>query len=171
MLESEFILIVGPMCSKKSGFIIENYADKDIECFKPDVDTRDGAVIKSRAYKRTIPCTMVSSLRKVQPTKPIVILDEMQFFNAEELKDFVMKCKAEHRQLVAVGLDRLANKNEWGTYTAVKELCDVEIKLKAKCDICKQPAGYTALISGNKQKAIQIEGEATYSPRCFFHME
>jgi len=171
MLESEFILVSGCMQSGKSKFIIENYADKDIECFKPDVDTRDGAVIKSRAYEKTIPCTMISSLRKVQPNKPIVILDEMQFFNAEELKDFVVKCKAEHRQLVAVGLDLLANKKEWGTYTAVKELCDVEIKLKAKCSVCKQPAGYTALISGDKHKAIQIEGEAKYSPRCLNHWE
>jgi thymidine kinase len=114
-------------------------------------------------------CTQICHLSEIKPQKSIIIIDEFQFFNAEELKDFVLKCKQKPIELIMSGLDLLADRTEWTSYTAIKSLCDKLIKLRAICTICGEPAEFSTLISGDKNKKIQIEGEATYEPRCKKH--
>lgn len=171
--ENEFVLVTGCMFAGKSKFLIENFHNNpNVEAFSPSIDTRD-TNIKSRAYpEKNIPCTKVSTLKEINPTKKTVLIDEFQFFSPEDLKDFVTKCKEQNRRLVMAGLDLLANKKEWASYTAVKDLCDKEIKLKAKCSKCGKPASFTSLINGKKDISIQIEGEdVRYEPRCRSHYE
>lgn len=170
MEKEEFILVSGPMMASKSKYLIDNYYGKDIEAYKPDIDNRDGNFIKSRNYiDKKIPCTRVSKLAGIQVQKPIVIIDEHQFFETEDLKNFVLKCKKEHKKIVLAGLDRLASGEYWTNYTEMKKLCDKEIKLKARCSVCNKPAEYTKMTAGDPTKAVQIEGEAKYEPMCKEH--
>lgn len=170
-METEFLLVTGPMFAGKSKYLIENYYDNpDVDAFSPLLDTRDAEIV-SRAYSdKKIPCTKVSTLKQAHPKKNIVLVDEYQFFSPEDLKDFVIKCEEEHKKIVMAGLDFLADKKEWAGYTAVKDLCTAEIKLKAKCSICKKPASFTSLINGKKGVSIQIESDnIKYEPRCEEH--
>lgn len=169
---NEFTLVVGPMFAGKSKYLIENYYDnQDVQAFSPTLDTRD-AQITSRAYPdKKIPCTKISRPSEMLESKAnIIIADEYQFLGpVEELVDIIQTLKSQHKTIVMAGLDLLANGEEWSNYTVLKEICDKEIKLRAKCSKCKKPARFTAMISGNKDKKVQIEGEATYEPRCKEH--
>ena len=169
----DFELIVGPMKSGKSKYLIDCFAgNKTVEAYKPSIDTRNQDFIVSRAYvDKQIPCKQVSSLYNINPTQPIVLVDEFQFFNIEELKDFVLKCKQRHHKLIMAGLDLLADGSEWSAYTELKPMANKITKLRAKCSVCGEPAEFSALISGDKNKKIQIEGEATYEPRCKNHFD
>ena len=168
-MESEFILITGCMFAGKSKYLIENYGDKDVEAYKPSTDTRDIGAIKSRDLTKTIPCRSVATLTTIELKKQTILIDEFQFFNSEELKDFVIKCKREHRTIVMAGLNLLANGEEWSSYTAVRPMCDKLILLRAKCSVCGEPADFTELVKGQKDQKIQIEGKAIYEPRCSKH--
>ena len=91
-METEFLLVTGPMFAGKSKYLIENYYDNpDVDAFSPLLDTRDAEIV-SRAYSdKKIPCTKVSTLKQAHPKKNIVLVDEYQFFSPEDLKDFVIK--------------------------------------------------------------------------------
>ena len=171
MEKEYFELIVGCMKAGKSKYLIDCFAENEtVEAYKPSIDTRNPDFIVSRAYAdKRIPCKQVSSLYNINPTKPIVLVDEFQFFNVEELKDFVVKCKQRHHKLIMAGLDLLADGSEWSAYTELKPMADKIIKLRAKCSVCGKPAEFSTLTSGDKNKKIQIEGEATYERRCKNH--
>ncbi|MBO4516744.1 hypothetical protein J5751_04940 [bacterium] len=176
MEHNDFELVIGCMKAGKSKYLIDCFVGNEtIEAYKPSTDTRNPHFITSRAYEgyeeMKIPCKQVSSLHDVYPVQPIVIVDEFQFFNAEELKDFVKRCKEEHRRLVLAGLDLLADGTEWSSYTAVKPMADKITKLRASCSICCKPAEYSQKITGEKGLQVEIEGEATYEPRCKEHYE
>lgn len=175
MLENEFILIVGPMCSSKSKHLIDNYYGKeDIEAFSPTIDTRD-ATITSRTYSnKHILCTKITQPSEMlKSNKRTILLDEYQFLGTPEtLTDTVIELKKQGKNIVFAGLDLLATKEMWANYRAMREICDREIQLRAKCSVCNKPAMYTSLIAGNKNKAVQIEGEGvSYQPRCDRHWE
>lgn len=167
----DFELIIGCMKAGKSKHLIDCFAgNKEVEAYKPLIDTRNPDFIVSRAYTdKRIPCKQVSSLHDINPTQPIILIDEFQFFNVEELKDFVLKCKQRHHKLVMAGLDLLADGSEWSAYTEIKPMADKITKLRAKCSICGEPAEYSQRITGNRDLQIQIEGQATYEPRCEKH--
>ena len=174
MERPNFELVVGCMKAGKSKYLIDCYVGSEIvEAYKPVLDTRNPDAIISRSYAGNtdmqIPCQQVSSLYDINPTQPIVIVDEFQFFNAEELKDFVLKCKQRHHKLVMAGLDLLADGTEWSSYTAIKPMADKITKLRAKCSICGEPAEFSQRITGDKDLQIQIEGQAAYEPRCGKH--
>ena len=172
----DFELITGCMRAGKSKYLIDCYVGSEIiEAYKPALDTTNPNFITSRAYvdmpDMRIPCQQVSSLYDVNPTQPIVLVDEFQFFNAEELRDFVLKCKHRHHRLVMAGLDLVADGTEWSAYTELKPMADKITKLRAKCSICCKPAEYSQRITGDRDLQIQLEGQATYEPRCEKHFD
>lgn len=175
MENNEFILIVGPMCSSKSKYLIDNYYGiEDVEAFSPTIDTRD-AVITSRAYSdKHIPCTKITQPTEMLKSKAkTIIADEYQFLGTPEtLTDTVIELKRQNKKIVFAGLDTKHDKTLWANYQAMRELCNREIQLRATCGVCgKHTARFTKKLTGSIGKSVEIEGEATYSPRCFFHME
>ena len=169
--DEDFILIVGCMCSGKSRELIERfYGNEDVEAFKPAVDTRDKDVIKSREFPNmTIPCTMISNpMDMVKSKEKIILIEEFQFFQVDLLKDAVKELRVQHKIIVMAGLNLDANRREWDSYTAMSEMCDREVQLKATCDVCgKHTAKYTKKISGSVDKTVEIEGsDVKYSSRC-----
>ena len=174
--DEDFTLVVGPMYSRKSAYLIENfYGNEDVEAFKPILDNRDGANIHSRAYpKLSIPCTMISNPMDMTKSKAmIVIADEYQFLGSPEtLTDAVIELKKQGKKVVFAGLDTKHDKTLWANYQAMRELCNREIQLTSHCTICNKPARFTSLISGEKNKSVQIESEKVrYEPRCNQHYQ
>lgn len=172
----DFELVVDCMKAGKSKYLIDCFVGNEtMEAYKPALDTRNPDAIISRSYAGNtdmqIPCQQVSSLYDINPTQPIVLVDEFQFFNVEELKDFVLRCKHRHHKLVMAGLDLLADGSEWSAYTELKPMADKITKLRAKCSICCKPAEYSQRITGDRDLQIQLEGQATYEPRCEKHFD
>jgi len=129
--DEDFTLVVGPMCSRKSAYLIENYyGNEDVEAFKPQLDNRDGANIHSRAYpKLNIPCTMISNPMDMTKSKEkIILIDEYQFFQVDLLKDAVKELRKQHKIIIMAGLNLDANRRQWASYTAMSELCDREVQ-------------------------------------------
>lgn len=164
-INNKFTLITGCMFAGKSKKIIEMSDGIDFEAFSPTVDTRDNC-IRSRALKKTIPCKKVSRASEIESKAQTIIIDEYQFLPLEDLIDFVREAKKEHNIIMA-GLDLLADQTPWANYEPMSYICDEEIKLKATCSVCgEHTAKYSKKISGTQGKNIDIEGQATYEPRC-----
>ncbi len=171
--DGEFVLITGPMFAGKSKTLIDLfYEDKNIEAFSPNIDTRTQEIV-SRDYKdKSIRCKKISSPLEIINSKAnIVVIDEFQFLGPVELLvDAVNELKKQRKTIIMAGLDLLANGAEWKNYTVLKELCDKEVKLTAKCSCCGKPAKFTKMISGDNKKSVQIESdEIKYEPRCKEH--
>lgn len=172
--KKEVVLISGPMKSGKSARLIEMYNDFSskgitVECFKNSIDTRDVGYIKSRAYDETVPCTTLNNIKECINSKAdVVMIDEFQFIQAPIMADTVRHFIDNNRSLYIFGLDRIADGSKWPTYTAIKDLVDAEIQLKADCEMCgrKGVAEYTKLESQSND-LVQIENELVkYYPVC-----
>lgn len=173
--QGQITLIASCMFASKSRILIDNFAEKQdqVDAFMPIVNTRED-VIKSRTYgnDKTISCTKIKDPEEMlKSTKPIVIIDEFHFFNqTESLKSTILELKQQGKAVVIAGLDLLASGEEWPAYTVIKEISDVEIKPKARCQNCGKPASFTSLVKGQKNKSVQVESEQTvYEPRCKEH--
>ena len=166
----DLTLVTGCMFAGKSKFLIDNFENKDVQAIQPTINTRDDG-IRSRDYKdRSIPTQKVDSLSDVELKKDVILVDEFQFFKTKELRDFVRKCKDEHRKCVMAGLNYYANGNKWEAYNELESLADEIITLSAKCSKCGEQAQYTQQLSGLTESGLAIEGEGvTYEPRCKKH--
>lgn len=171
-MDKKIKLVVGPMFSKKSFTLINDYLqDKGTkEVFKSGLDTREIGFVKSRAITETVPCKTVKDIKEVLNSKAEhIYIDEYQFCQAEQLLDVIKGCKEKNKKLSMYGLDYLANGEEWASYTAIKNKVDQEVRLTARCEICGEPATKTMLESLSKD-LIQIESELTkYYPVCEKH--
>lgn len=164
--------ICGCMKSGKSAHLIMFYREcdkKNIEAFKPDIDTRDGDFIVSRAFPDKIPCKRIKDVRDVlMSDKDIILIDEYQFFQKEQLEDTLKALSKTDKTVIIAGLDRLHNGEYWTNFEAVKKYVTPEnmIQLKAVCEECGAAAEYTKLKSLS-DSLIQIETElTTYIPTC-----
>ena len=171
--DSEFILITGPMFAGKSKTLIDLfYQNKNIEAFSPNIDTRTQDII-SRDYKdKSIHCKKISNpLEITNSNADIIIVDEFQFLGPVELLvDAVNELKKQKKTIVMAGLDLLASGAEWQNYTRLKNICDNEIRVTAKCSKCEKPAKFTKIVRGDSKKSVQIESnEVKYEPRCYEH--
>jgi len=154
----------GPMGSSKSAVALMtqyNYEQQgyNVLLMKLDIDTRDGAYIKSRALSSKQPCLLFSStdnLKEILLQEEIkgkrydaVIVDEAQFLtksHVEQLKDitiykdidvFCYGLKTNYATELFEGSKRLC------------ELADSERELKSICK-CKNKATINALKINNK---------------------
>lgn len=183
----------GPMGSSKSAMALMtqyNYEQQgyNVLLLKLDIDTRDGAFIKSRALASKKSCLLFSStddLKEVLLQEEIkgkrydaIIVDEAQFLSkshVEQLKDITMY---KNIDVFCYGL-----KTNYATelFEGSKRLCelaDSERELKSICK-CKSKATINALkINGKVVKKVlgncdiligdtNSEDVYTYEPMCY----
>lgn len=89
----------GTMSSAKSAKLMilrHRYLElsKDVLCFKPSMDTRNGAYINSRAFDYSIPVVVVGFMQEgymynlAEEQRPAVVLvDEVQFMSAAQIDE------------------------------------------------------------------------------------
>lgn len=167
----KIIFITGPMRSGKSKYLIEyalKYKDV-IEAFKPEMDTRDGDFIVSRAMTDKIPCKRIKDARDVlMSNKEIILIDEYQFLQKEQLEDTLKALSKTDKTVIIAGLDKIHTGEYWANFEVVKKYVEPENmkQLKAICEECGAPAEYTKLKSSS-DRLIQVESELTkYIPMC-----
>jgi thymidine kinase len=175
-------VICGCMGSGKSEAIIHRIkryeiADKGVICFKPSIDSRDGASILSRnnnSYNKNV--NVVKNAKELQvifnnaftsgkkPTIGLVAIDEAQFFD-EELVDVVHNI-GEYADVVIAGLEKDYAGKPFGIMPQLLAIADEVQKLKAICVHCKKRyATYTyRKIHSNEQ--VIVGGDDIYEARC-----
>lgn len=168
-LNGKITLITGPMFAGKSNKIIE-LAElfESVEAFKPSIHIRDGNTIYSRTGKE-IPCHLIDDIEKIKESKAeAIIVDEIQFFNVELLKDVLEYFKREKRTLIIAGLRKKDRIEYWQNYKLLKEKSDILIKLTARCEICGKPAKYTYTNKQNSKRGQERKKNfGTFrEPRC-----
>ena len=166
---SEMILFTGCMFSGKSLNLINKtlQLNKSYECFKPDIDSRDGDFIVSRDSDIKLPAKRIKDLAEILNSEAkVIVMDEIQFFNPDDFEKTILDLKKADKIVLMSGLDRIASGEFWDTYKVAEKLADEVIRLNAVCDECGGVASYTKKISG-ADVAIEIESEnVKYIPVC-----
>lgn len=158
------ICISGPMKAGKSLLLYSTYVGlpKD-EVFAITHTYNRYPDIKSRNNGETIPAAKVDNLMSIEPnqylSKKYIIIDEAQFF--PDLIDFVNLNRDKVHCMLIAGLDLTFAREPFGQIDQV--VADQHIKLTANCDVCGQPAQYSARKNHNNKELIVIESDAYYS--------
>ncbi len=167
-------VIYGPMFSKKSYNLISIIEATKAEnhkyrVFKHLKDTRSDGCITSRKKYKSHPAESIASFSDIKSLSGIeyIFIDEGQFF--DNLVDFCIIAKNKGIQIYVAGLDLKFNKEPFGDMPKLIAIADTKTHLRAKCQICKDPADFSYLnkkmVSDINEKII-IGGNDKYMAVC-----
>lgn len=162
-------VITGAMFSGKSFELIELLKALDIntvKIFKPNIDTRDKGIIKSRVTLEAYMALLIDDLKEIPQyidnnTKTIVI-DEAQFLTGDI--SIIVDLHLKGYDFIIAGLNLTSERKPFGLMRDIMCVAtDIEI-LKAKCICCnKINADYTYSIKNKKEDILVGE---YYIPIC-----
>ena len=172
---------IGPMFSGKSEKLLDVYNTvynkNTVIAFKPKMDTRDKAYIKSRNNKIKISTILVETIEQLytsliySSTLPqsynrngkIILIDEVQFLkgNVKWLVDLSIK---KDYDIYIAGLNLTTNLKPFGIIGQILAISDNIIKLYSSCYYCGKQANYTKCLV-NKTNDTLI-GSNEYVPIC-----
>ena len=163
-------VITGAMFSGKSYRLIELIKELDedtIEIFKPNIDTRDKGIIKSRDSEETYSAFLIDNLSEIpnyiDNKVKTIIIDEAQFLVGDI--SIIIDLHLKGYDFIISGLNLTSERKPFGLMKDI--LCiatDIEI-LKAKCAYCgKFTAEYTYSTNDKKEGDILVGGN--YFPVC-----
>jgi thymidine kinase len=162
-------VITGAMFSGKSFELIELLKALNmntVKIFKPNIDTRDKGIIKSRATSKTYTALLIDDLKEIPQyidnnTKTIVI-DEVQFLTGDI--SIIVDLHLKGYDFIIAGLNLTSERKPFGLMKDIMCIAtDIEI-LKAKCICCnKINADYTYSIKNKKEDILVGE---YYIPIC-----
>lgn len=162
-------VITGAMFSGKSYRLIELIKELDIDTikiFKPNIDTRDYGIIKSRNSEETYSAFLIDDLNEIpdfiDDKVKTIIIDEAQFLKGDI--SIITSLHLKGYDFIIAGLNLTSEGKPFGLMKDIMCIAtDIEI-LKAKCAYCnKINAEYTYSIN-KKDKDILIKGY--YIPIC-----
>lgn len=166
-------VFTGPMFSGKSSLLVEEYNKiwnkAKVVCFKPDNDTRDHGVIKTRNFGNGISSICITDLKEIKKhiNKNIrtIFIDEIQFIkgNARDLLDLSLKKGID---IYVAGLNMTSEQESFGIMPYVLAAADEITVVKGVCFDCNKPnASYTYYEKNDKTNEILI-GSDGYIPLC-----
>jgi thymidine kinase len=172
----------GTMNSSKTANMLmtrHNYVSqgKKVLIFKPTLDTRDGAVVKSRALDEHVPAEMVGMLdrgkmyKMAKEFKPdAVLIDEVQFmaeFQVDELGRIVDTLNI---PVMAYGLMTDFQSTLFAGSRRLIELGAKLVEVKTVCYYCDNKAVYNMRFDGDYPvfdgDQVQVGGNESYKPVC-----
>ncbi len=165
-------LILGPMFSGKTSYLIDKYyvhhLSSRILVINHASDDRYTSTPMMVAHNYTsIPCVLVNSLSELDLNMDQfdrIMINEGQLF--PDLYDFVMKQVYENKKYVWVaGLDGDYKRKPFGQIHKLISHADYIIKLHGKCAICKKNPSIFTLRTSNDTEQILI-GTDQYKPVC-----
>lgn len=181
-------VVCGSMASGKSETFIRfcvRYiiAQENIIIFKHAFDNRilnnqnyDPTTYVASRSGSTIHCISVMSIDEMRSLMnaqnySIIAIDEAQFFNKQELLDFVHELLTLDKTVIIAGLELDFKGETFGAMGDLLALADEVIKLKAICSVCKQDKFCITqrLIDGKPahyDDPLIMVGESAYEPRC-----
>lgn len=172
---------IGPMFSGKSEKLLDIYNtiyNKDnIIAFKPKIDIRDKAYIKSRNTESKIPTILVETIEQLysnliyDSTLPqsynkdgkIILIDEVQFLKGD-VKWLVDLSIKEDYDIYIAGLNLTTDLKPFGIIGQILAISDKIEKLHSSCCYCGRQADYTKCLI-NKVDDILV-GSDEYVPIC-----
>lgn len=165
-------VICGPMFSGKTEELIRRLkraeiANKKVEIFKPQVDTRYDEVDIVSHNENKIKSTPVSHSENIlllSDGSDVVGIDEAQFFDPE----IISVCKqlaAKGIRVVITGLDMDFLGIPYGPIPKLLATADYITKLKAICMQCGSTAGFSYRKTKD-EKTLLLGSVDEYEPRC-----
>uniref|UniRef100_A0A6C0KFF5 thymidine kinase n=1 Tax=viral metagenome TaxID=1070528 RepID=A0A6C0KFF5_9ZZZZ len=166
-------VIIGPMFSGKSTYLIKQYNNYKNNGFKCCVvnyidDNRYDESMLSTHDKMMIPCIKLRELNPILnhdciDNHDIFFIDEGQFFH--DLYDVVFKLTDIYNKIVYVsGLTGDFKREKFGKILDLIPICDNVIKLCAKCNQCQKDAHFSYRLSNEDNQ--KIIGFSNYIPLC-----
>mgnify|MGYP002520924880 CR=1 FL=1 len=163
-------VITGAMFSGKSFELIELLRQLDIntvKIFKPNIDTRDEGIVKSRNSNQIYTALLIDDLSEIPQyiddgTKTIVI-DEAQFLTGDI--SIIVDLHLKGYDFIIAGLNLTSERKPFGLMKDIMCIAtDIKI-LKAKCAICGLiKAEYTYSANDKKEEDILVGDK--YFPIC-----
>lgn len=184
-------VITGCMGTGKTELLIEKFitnAENEYSCicYKPNLDNRSGAFIKSRnKYVPQLPSILINSYNPIEIIMEInhllsenisyksyfhsVFISEVQFFS-KEIIDVIQKLLELNKNVYVEGLTTDYTGVKFGYTKDLIKIADKHIHLSIKCKICqKYSTEYNYRYSDNKEKnqnQILIGGSELYKAIC-----
>ena len=169
-------LIIGPMFSGKTSFLIEIYkqckfCNIDVTVINHSIDNRYDDNLLSTHDKKMIPCIKTNKLKEIWNTNEdkiiesnVILINEGQFFDYLFEVDFDML--KHEKKIYVCGLDGDFEHKKFGQILELIPLCDKVTKLTSLCSICKNGnlGIFTKRISNEKEQTVV--GSDNYIPVC-----
>jgi len=174
-------IILGPMFSGKSTFIIRNYdlyKDKMktlIINYKLDNRYDDGNFICSHNNEKRVAQKLENLFDLNDYNYDYFLIDEAHFFN--DLKPFVMKLLNMNKKITLVGLNGDINGNVFSNLISLIPYCDGLKYLTSLCCLCKNDnKGFLHIkinkdINDSKNEFKQVGSSETYKTVCKKHFD
>ncbi len=163
-------VITGAMFSGKSFELIELLRELDmdtVKIFKPNIDTRDKGIIKSRNTNQVYEALLIDDLAEIpqwidENVKTIVI-DEAQFLKGDV--SIIMDLHLKGYDFIIAGLNLTSERKPFGI---MKDFLSIATKVEvlyAKCAICgEEKAIYTKYLGKEKNADVLVSDD--YYPVC-----
>ena len=163
-------IIIGPMFSGKTTFLIELYNrliihNISVIAINHIIDNRYSDTLLSSHDKVMIPCIKTDKLFNIINDindYEYILINEAQFF--EDIVDFTINMIANNKKIYIVGLDGDFQKNKFGKLLDLVPHCDTITKLKSKCYNCNNNGIFSKRITNEKEQIIV--GSNNYVPSC-----
>lgn len=169
--------IMGPMYAGKTSELLKrilwlNYQDLDILVTKPKIDNRysDDKIVTHT--KQSFPCIVTKNLCDISNSniknKNTIFIDEIQFFELSDVKDFFENILALGVNIVAAGLDQDSSGIPFESSSYALAMSDKVTKIKSFCNMCGQPATKTYKLN-NTGNRVDVASHGVYEARCLEH--
>jgi len=180
-----FTLYTGPMFSRKTKVLVARYKqclDEGIHVIvmKPRIDTRYDAISEicshdnGRAPAILIDETNPWEMKKLanQEGATTIIIDEIQFFPGEAVRQVIKDFRDAGIDVTAAGLDYNFRRQPFGATPFLEDIADNHQHLFARCvepGGCDRPAIYTERLAVAGTKEVVVAGADLYLPKCEVH--
>lgn len=155
-----------------------------VSCFVHEIDSRsrdhlgEGSMVTHDGLK--YPAYVVKNVkdiyRWVERHRPsLVVIDEVQFFCADELYEFVVGTNADYLgfDILCVGLLYRSDGEVFHTTSRLLPQASRILEVRGQCAVCKQPAVRSQWCGepsdGDPDNPVRIGGGDLYDPRCIVH--
>lgn len=164
---------VGPMYSGKSDALISTYLkiwNKSLViAFKPRQDTRDGAQIKSKNYKASIPAIFIDDLSEIKDYvlknhARTVFIDEAELLTGD-VHNLVELSVLHDIDFYIAGLNMTSEQKPFGIINDILAVSEEVTVITGFCQDCNKPSIYSYYCLDNKEDDVLV-GDTGYISLC-----
>ena len=172
-------VICGCMFAGKTEELIRrinvlSYAKMKIIVFKPRIDDRYSAIEIVSHSGIKVPCLVINKaaeiLKEIKADTQVVVIDEVQFFDAD-IVDICEYLADKGIRVIVAGLDKDFRGEPFGVMPQLLTSAEFVTKLTAVCTKCGAPATRTQRLVNGKPASfndsiVLVGAVEHYEPRC-----
>ena len=172
-------VICGCMFAGKTEELIRrinvlSYAKMKIIVFKPRIDDRYSAIEIVSHSGIIVPCLVINKaaeiLKEIKADTQVVVIDEVQFFDAD-IVDICEYLADKGIRVIVAGLDKDFRGEPFGVMPQLLTRAEFVTKLTAVCTKCGAPATRTQRLVNGKPASfndsiVLVGAVEHYEPRC-----